>query len=99
MEVVCLLNAIYVIFDELCEKHYVYKVSNIYRYSMNYGYLIFICLEVQTIGDACMILCGAPVEIPNHAELITEYGFSIIDAIGKVHDPSTQDSLSIRIGT
>ncbi len=27
MEVVCLLNAIYIIFDELCEKHYVYKVS------------------------------------------------------------------------
>ena len=45
-----------------------------------------------------MILCGAPVEIPNHAELIVDYGFSIIDAIGKVLDPSTQDPMSIRVG-
>ena len=53
---------------------------------------------MQTIGDACMVLCGAPLEIPNHAELIVDYGFSIIDAIGKVRDPSTQDSLTIRVG-
>ncbi len=45
-----------------------------------------------------MVLSGAPVEIPNHAELITDYGFSIIDAVGKVRDPSTQDPLSIRVG-
>lgn len=45
-----------------------------------------------------MVLSGAPVEIPNHAELITEYGFSIIKAIGKVLDPSTRDPLSIRVG-
>ena len=45
-----------------------------------------------------MVLCGAPVEIPNHAELVTDYGFSIIDAVGKVFDPSTQDPLSIRVG-
>jgi hypothetical protein len=27
MEVVCVLNAMYVAFDQLCEKHHVYKVS------------------------------------------------------------------------
>ena len=27
MEVVCVLNAMYVAFDQLCEKHHVYKVT------------------------------------------------------------------------
>ena len=27
MEVVCVLNAMYVAFDQLCDKHHVYKVS------------------------------------------------------------------------
>ena len=29
MEVVCVLNAMYVAFDQLCEKHHVYKVSTV----------------------------------------------------------------------
>ena len=34
MEVVCVLNAMYVAFDKLCEKHHVYKVV---YYSQNIG--------------------------------------------------------------
>ena len=59
---------------------------------------LFILSQVQTIGDACMVLSGAPVEVPNHAELITDYGFSIVEAIGKILDPSTQKPLEIRVG-
>jgi hypothetical protein len=78
MEVVCVLNTMYVVFDQLCEKHHVYKV--------------------QTIGDAYMALAGAPVTTPHHAEYMTDFAFSIIDAISKIHDPSTQQPLQIRVG-
>ena len=78
MEVVCVLNAMYVAFDQLCEKHYVYKV--------------------ETIGDAYMVISGAPVQTDHHAEYITDFAFSIIDAISKINDPSTSQSLKIRVG-
>ena len=29
MEVVCVVNAMYVAFDQLCEKHHVYKVMSV----------------------------------------------------------------------
>lgn len=78
MEVVCVLNAMYVAFDELCQKNHIYKV--------------------QTIGDAYMALCGAPVETPDHAEYMTDFAFAIIKAIANINDPSTQQPIRIRVG-
>lgn len=78
MEVVCVLNAMYVAFDQLCEKHHVYKV--------------------ETIGDAYMVISGAPVPTDHHVEFITDFAFSIIEAISKINDPSTSQSLKIRVG-
>lgn len=78
MEVVCVLNAMYVAFDKLCEDHHVYAV--------------------ETIGDAYMVICGAPVCTPHHAEYLTDFAFSIIKATSKIEDPSTGKNLKIRVG-
>ena len=43
MEVVCVLNALYVAYDELCEEHSVYKVSRYHEYCYpmsNRGFVI-----------------------------------------------------------
>ena len=45
-----------------------------------------------------MALAGAPVTTPHHAEYMTDFAFSIIEAIGKINDPSTHESLKIRVG-
>lgn len=45
-----------------------------------------------------MALAGAPVTTPHHAEYMTDFAFSIIEAIGKINDPSTQEPLQIRVG-
>ena len=53
---------------------------------------------METIGDAYMVICGAPEITPNHAEYITNFAFSIIEATSKINDPSTSKSLEIRVG-
>ena len=55
-------------------------------------------LQVETIGDAYMVICGAPELTPNHAEYVTDFAFSIIEATSKINDPSTNKSLKIRVG-
>ena len=45
-----------------------------------------------------MVLAGAPVSTPHHAEYITDFGFSIIDAMTKINDPSSGEHLKIRVG-
>ena len=50
------------------------------------------------IGDGYMVICGAPEAQPRHAELITDFAQSIIDATSKINDPSTNQSLKIRVG-
>ena len=53
---------------------------------------------METIGDAYMVICGAPELTPNHAEYVTDFAFSIIEATSKINDPSTNKSLLIRVG-
>ena len=50
------------------------------------------------IGDAYMVLAGGPMPSAHHAESITDYAFGIIDATAKILDPSTSESLKIRVG-
>ena len=54
--------------------------------------------QVETIGDAYMVISGAPIETPHHAEYITDFAFSILKATSKINDPSTNKPLRIRIG-
>ena len=55
-------------------------------------------IQVQTIGDGYMAICGAPIETDHHAEHMTDFGFSVIKATSKINDPSTNKSLQIRVG-
>ena len=54
--------------------------------------------QVENIGDAYMVISGAPISTPHHAEYITDFAFSSIEATSKINDPSTQNSLRIRVG-
>lgn len=45
-----------------------------------------------------MVISGAPVYTPDHAEYITNFAFSIVEATSKINDPSTNKSLKIRVG-
>ncbi|XP_013785585.1 soluble guanylate cyclase 88E-like, partial [Limulus polyphemus] len=78
MEVVSMLNSMYSMFDQLTEKHKVYKV--------------------ETIGDAYMVVSGAPDIVDKHAENICDMALDMVDVIGDLKDPSTGQSLRIRVG-
>ncbi|XP_064482447.1 soluble guanylate cyclase 88E-like isoform X2 [Ornithodoros turicata] len=78
MQVVSMLNSMYSLFDELTEKHCVYKV--------------------ETIGDAYMVVSGAPEPEPKHSEKVCEMALDMVQLIGDLKDPSTGNSLRIRVG-
>ncbi|XP_014227666.1 soluble guanylate cyclase 88E-like [Trichogramma pretiosum] len=78
MEVVKMLNSMWLEFDKLTEKHETYKV--------------------ETIGDAYMVVAGAPVRSEDHADRICNMALDMLVAIGNVYDPSSGEHLKIRIG-
>ena len=53
---------------------------------------------MENIGDAYMVISGAPINTPHHAEYITDFAFSSIAATSKINDPSTKKPLRIRVG-
>ncbi|XP_072172124.1 soluble guanylate cyclase gcy-31-like [Diadema setosum] len=55
--------------------------------------------KVETIGDAYMVVSGAPTATKYHAVRIVEMGLAMICAIADVKDPSSNvDNMKIRIG-
>ncbi|XP_062598322.1 soluble guanylate cyclase 88E-like [Saccostrea cucullata] len=78
MEVVCMLNAMYTKFDQLSERHGVYKV--------------------ETIGDAYMVVSGAPEITPYHALNICNMALDMISSMVELSDPSTGGHMRIRVG-
>ncbi|XP_035222950.1 soluble guanylate cyclase 88E-like [Stegodyphus dumicola] len=78
MQVVSMLNSMYSIFDQLTEKHNVYKV--------------------ETIGDAYMVVSGAPEVEKKHTDKICLMALDMVVVIGDLKDPSTGNSLKIRVG-
>lgn len=78
MEVVCMLNAMYTKFDQLSERHGVYKV--------------------ETIGDAYMVVSGAPEITVYHALNICNMALDMISSMVELSDPSTGGHMRIRVG-
>lgn len=77
---------------------------------MTYIYYIYLCLcqalhnsfeiklQVETIGDAYMVVSGAPEKDLNHAEKVCDMALDMVEAITDLKDPSTGTHLRIRVG-
>lgn len=49
--------------------------------------------QVETIGDAYMVVSGAPEKEGNHAERVCDMALDMVDAITGLKDPSTGEFL------
>ncbi|PNF14028.1 Soluble guanylate cyclase 88E [Cryptotermes secundus] len=94
MEVVSMLNAMYSIFDTLTERNGVYKAFAHRRPQQG----ILCRRQVETIGDAYMVVSGAPEKEINHAEKVCDMALDMVEAITDLKDPSTGSHLQIRVG-
>ncbi|GJQ65681.1 hypothetical protein Trydic_g7767 [Trypoxylus dichotomus] len=54
--------------------------------------------KVETIGDAYMVVSGAPQRETDHAERVCKMALDMVDAITTLQDPSTGKHLEVRIG-
>ncbi|XP_025405016.1 soluble guanylate cyclase 88E-like isoform X2 [Sipha flava] len=54
--------------------------------------------KVETIGDAYMVVSGAPMTEDNHAEKVCNMALDMVEAIKDLKDPSTKSHLQIRVG-
>ncbi|XP_076390597.1 guanylyl cyclase at 88E isoform X3 [Megachile rotundata] len=54
--------------------------------------------EVETIGDAYMVVSGAPVKENDHADRVCDMALDMVDAITNLKDRSTGLHLQIRVG-
>ena len=60
---------------------------------------LYFCMQVETIGDAYMVVCGAPERIQSHADHVADMALSMIEAVVTKKDPSgLNDYIKIRIG-
>lgn len=58
----------------------------------------FFIKQVETIGDAYMVVSGAPEKDFNHAEKVCDMALDMVEAITDLKDPSTGSHLRIRVG-
>ncbi|XP_044254249.1 soluble guanylate cyclase 88E isoform X2 [Tribolium madens] len=90
-----------VTFTEICSRITPMEVVSM----LNGMYSIFDTLternrvyKVETIGDAYMVVSGAPEKEGNHAERVCDMALDMVDAITDLKDPSTGQHLRIRVG-
>ncbi|XP_054719005.1 soluble guanylate cyclase 88E-like [Uloborus diversus] len=88
-------------FTEICSRIAPMQVVSM----LNHMYSLFDQLteehdvyKVETIGDAYMVVSGAPDRVACHAEKVCRMALDMVDVIGGLEDPSTGESLKIRVG-
>lgn len=57
--------------------------------------MIFLWFEVETIGDAYMVVSGAPVKENDHADRVCDMALDMVEAITDLKDRSTGMSRDI----
>nr|XP_053641407.1 soluble guanylate cyclase 88E-like [Cherax quadricarinatus] len=100
-ESVTILFSDVVTFTEICSRITPMEVVSM----LNAMYSIFDKLtekhnvyKVETIGDAYMVVAGAPERQANHGELVCNMALDMVEAITELTDPSTGNHLRIRVG-
>ncbi|XP_064078216.1 soluble guanylate cyclase 88E-like isoform X2 [Macrobrachium nipponense] len=100
-ESVTILFSDVVTFTEICSRITPMEVVSM----LNAMYSIFDKLtekhrvyKVETIGDAYMVVAGAPERQNNHGEMVCDMALDMVDAITELKDPSTGNHLRIRVG-
>ena len=53
---------------------------------------------METIGDAYMVVGGAPVITKLHAVKVCEMAMAMVRSITELTDPSSGETMSIRVG-
>uniref|UniRef100_A0AC35UGA1 Guanylate cyclase n=1 Tax=Rhabditophanes sp. KR3021 TaxID=114890 RepID=A0AC35UGA1_9BILA len=99
-ETTCLFTDI-VTFTQICSMCSPYDVVNL----LNDMYLRFDNLvtlseiyKLETIGDAFVVVAGAPMAVPNHAERVLNCAIGMLMESRNVKNPITKKSIGIRIG-
>ncbi|XP_071545685.1 soluble guanylate cyclase 88E [Panulirus ornatus] len=100
-ESVTILFSDVVTFTEICSRITPMEVVSM----LNAMYSIFDKLtekhnvyKVETIGDAYMVVAGAPERQANHGEMVCDMALDMVEAITELKDPSTGNHLRIRVG-
>ncbi|UYV64983.1 hypothetical protein LAZ67_3002653 [Cordylochernes scorpioides] len=86
MDVIRLLNSLYIKFDSLTTSYDVYKAVYIP------------ILQVETIGDAYVVVSGAPESALDHADRIVGFGLAMADLARDVISPATGTRIQLRLG-
>lgn len=112
MQVVSMLNTMYTLFDTLSEKHRVFKVRLFFFVFLSFLLVCrgaLLCQDahtraisdfpqVETIGDAYMVVAGAPEKTKYHAHNICDMALDMVRSIDHLKDPSNGNNIQIRVG-
>ncbi len=54
--------------------------------------------KIKTIGDAYMVVSGAPIQRDDHAEAMAQFALEMVDAMKEFRSISTGEEIQLRIG-
>ena len=54
------------------------------------------CFQVETIGDAYMVVCGVPESSADHAVRVADFALGAVIAAKQVKSPATGKTLQVR---
>ena len=55
-----------------------------------------VCAQVETIGDAYMVVGGVPIPVSSHAERVANFALGMVLAAQEVINPVTGQPIQVR---